>query len=470
MKTNSIVWFRQDLRVLDNPPLYYASLSSNILPVYVFDNEIPKKFKIGGAQRWWLYKSLKSLNISLNQNLHIVEGESKKQLANLCKKFNISDVYFNKCYEPWRLKKDKELCDMLNNMSVKTHIYNGSLLWNPLKINKDDKSPYKVFTPFYRKGCLNQKHPRKPYDIPVTNFIKNSSSVNLDELNLLPKNKWYKKLERHWDVSEKGALNKLDSFLKNGILDYKNGRNYPSKRNVSHLSPYLHFGQISPNKIWHDVSKLPHDENVSHFKSELGWREFSYYLLFHNPTIKENNIQSKFDKFPWIDNNSYFKKWKAGETGVPIVDAGMRQLWNTGYIHNRVRMIVGSFLVKNLLLDWRLGEEWFNECLVDADNASNSASWQWIAGCGADAAPYFRIFNPVTQGIKFDEYGEYTKEYVPELRDVPIKYLFSPWECPNEILGEIGLRLGIDYPNPIVNLKESRNIALDAFSSLKNEN
>ena len=239
---------------------------------------------------------------------------------------------------------------------------------------------------------------------------------------------------------------------------------------MSFLSPYLHFGQISCHKIWHEVNKLPEDENIIHFKSELGWREFSYYLLHHNPGIKEKNIQPKFDNFPWVKNDSHFEKWKTGKTGIPIVDAGMRQLWNTGYIHNRVRMIVGSFLVKNLLLDWRLGEEWFNECLVDADNASNSASWQWIAGCGADAAPYFRIFNPVTQGTKFDENGNYTKKFVPELKNLPNKYLFSPWECPDDILNKIEIKLGIDYPYPIVNLKESRDKALNAFASLKNEN
>ncbi len=470
MKTNSIVWFRQDLRLMDNPSLHYASLSSNILPVYIHDNDIPKKYEIGSAQKWWLYKSLENLNISLNQNLHLVKGETNKELIILCKKFNISDVYFNKCYEPWRLEKDKKLCEILNNINVNTHIYNGSLLWNPYNIHKDDGTPYKVFTPFYKKGCLNQKPPRKPFNTPKINYIKNTSTVKLDELNLLPKNKWYEKFDQYWDVSEKGALNKLNSFLKNGILDYKNGRNFPSKKNVSYLSPYLHFGQISSHKIWHEVNKLPEDENVIHFKSELGWREFSYYLLFYNPDIKENNIQSKFDNFPWEKNDSHFEKWKTGRTGIPIVDAGMRQLWNTGYIHNRVRMIVGSFLVKNLLLDWRLGEEWFNECLVDADNASNSASWQWIAGCGADAAPYFRIFNPVTQGTKFDENGDYTKKFVPELKNLPNKYLFSPWECPDDILNKIEIKLGIDYPYPIVNLKESRDKALNAFASLKNEN
>ena len=241
------------------------------------------------------------------------------------------------------------------------------------------------------------------------------------------------------------------------------------KQNVSQLSPYLHFGEISPNKVWYESNKykdIYSEKDVSHFQSELAWREFSYYLLFHFPHIINENLQSKFDNFEWDNNLQNLERWKKGETGYPIIDAGMRELWNTGYMHNRVRMIVGSFLVKNLLLHWKSGERWFWDCLVDADLASNTASWQWVAGTGADAAPYFRIFNPVTQGVKFDPQGEYIKKHVPELKDLDIKYLYSPWEASTQELEKANIFLGQNYPHPIIDLKDSRNKALENFSNL----
>ena len=468
MNKNSIVWFRQDLRINDNPAFYNAAINSNVFPIYIYESDIPKKFKIGAAQQWWLHHALNDLNKSLDNNLFLAKGNAIENILKICKEYKISEIYLNKCYEPWRIKQETDLNVALESQKINIHVYNGSLLWNPFKIKKDDGSPYKVFTPFYRKGCLNQKAPREAFEIPNIKYVK-VPKTSINDLELLPQKSWYKKLDTYWDVSENGAHKRLKEFINDGLSDYKNGRNFPSKKNVSKLSPYLHFGQISPHIIWNQISKHSEDENINHFKSELGWREFSYYLLINNPSIKEKNIQTKFDHFPWDRNEENFNKWKKGNTGVPIVDAGMRELWETGYIHNRVRMIVGSFLVKNLLLDWRLGEEWFNECLVDADNASNSASWQWIAGCGADAAPYFRIFNPVMQGMKFDENGDYTKKFVPELRSLPNKYLFCPWECSDDMLSDLNIKLGKDYPYPIVDLKESRDKALKAFASLKNE-
>jgi deoxyribodipyrimidine photo-lyase len=232
------------------------------------------------------------------------------------------------------------------------------------------------------------------------------------------------------------------------------------------LSPHLHFGEISPNMIWHRVRTSGQSEDSNHYLSELGWREFSYNLLYYFPQLPNKNLQTKFDRFPWRDNSEHLKKWQDGETGYPIIDAGMRELWETGFMHNRLRMIAGSFLVKNLLIHWHYGKEWFWNCLVDADLASNSASWQWVAGCGADAAPYFRIFNPIAQGQKFDPSGEYTRKFVPELRKLPNKYLFTPWEAPTELLADSGIKLGKDYPYPIVDLKNSRELALDAYSSI----
>jgi deoxyribodipyrimidine photo-lyase len=292
---------------------------------------------------------------------------------------------------------------------------------------------------------------------------------NIKDLLLLPKISWYKNIEHLWQVGENEAQKKLDDFLKYKLIGYKENRNYPAKPNVSKLSPHLTFGEISPNQIWYTCIKQKElDNDLDHFLSEIAWREFSYYLLYHFPQLPSKNFQSKFDHFQWEENNKFLTAWQKGQTGYPIVDAGMRELWQTGYIHNRVRMVVASFLVKNLLLDWRYGARWFWDCLLDADLANNSASWQWVAGCGADAAPYFRIFNPVTQGEKFDSEGKYTKLFVPELTNLPAKYLFQPWVAPNEILQKSGVILGENYPEPIVDLVRSRNYAIKAYKDLTN--
>ena len=274
-------------------------------------------------------------------------------------------------------------------------------------------------------------------------------------------------MEPHWHIGEDHAQDRLQEFVDHGLKDYKEGRNFPAQQNVSRLSPHLHFGEISPNQAWYAAKQKGKGQNMDHFLSELGWREFSYSLLYHFPKLPRKNLQAKFDKFPWRNDKRLLRRWQQGQTGYPIVDAGMRELWQTGYMHNRVRMIVGSFLVKNLLLHWHHGERWFWDCLVDADLANNSASWQWIAGCGADAAPYFRIFNPVTQGQKFDAAGEYTRHFVPELKDLPDKFLFNPWQAPPGVLNEAGVTLGKTYPEPVVDLKLSRERALQAFASLK---
>jgi len=274
-------------------------------------------------------------------------------------------------------------------------------------------------------------------------------------------------MKSFWNIGEIGANNRLTEFLNNGVENYKEGRNIPSKPFVSRLSPHLHFGEISPNQAWHAAKQKGDDTNIDHFCSELGWREFSYTQLYFNPELPNKNLQAKFDLFPWDTDEKKLIAWQKGQTGIPMVDAGMRELWITGAMHNRVRMVVGSFLVKNLLLHWHHGERWFWDCLVDADLASNSASWQWIAGCGADAAPYFRIFNPVTQGQKFDSDGEYIRKYIPEISELPNKYLFNPWEAPQEELDRAGVVIGKDYPKPIIDLKLSRQNALEAFKSLK---
>ena len=473
-KDISIIWFRQDLRIKDNPALSESLKHSIVYPIYIFDDVNARDHEMGAASKIWLHHSLNNLNKNLGEKLSIFKGDPKDVLVKIIKSNQVKNIYWNRCYEPWRIKRDKKIKRLIEDCGAISHSSNGSLLWEPWEVLKADGTPYKVFTPFYRRGCLGSHPPRKPQPSPsLKNISKNKiSKISISKLKLLPITKWYRKIESEWKPGEDNAHKKLNEFLRNGIVNYKEGRNFPSKKYVSQLSPYLHHGEISPNYIWYKAKennksgKMSH--NLDHFLTELGWREFSYSLLYHFPFLPIDNLQKKFDKFPWDKNNKLLNVWKKGLTGYPIVDAGMRELWQTGYMHNRLRMIVGSFLVKNLLLHWNHGERWFWDCLVDADLASNSAGWQWIAGTGADAAPYFRIFNPVTQGQKFDSDGEYTKKYIPELKYMPNKYLFNPWEAPKEVLEAANVKLGKNYPLPIVEIGPSRQKALAAFAKTKN--
>ena len=470
-KDISIFWFRQDLRLSDNPGLTKSLESKNVLPVYILDDINSGENKMGGASRWWLHRSLENLNKQLDNKISFYSGDPLEIFKNLIAKFNLKGIYWNRCYEPWRIKRDTNIKKYLIDHGIEAYSYNSNLLWEPNQILKVDQTPYKVFTPYYKKGCLNHDSPRIPIAKPnLEKIIEDEENKNdLENLNLLDKKKWYSEFENLWQPGENHAHNKFSIFLENGLNGYKYGRNFPSKENVSQLSPHLHFGEISPNQIWYKLEEKSDDyseKDLYHFKSELGWREFSYYLNFHFPELNKNNLQSKFDNFPWGNDPEFLNSWKKGLTGYPIVDAGMRELWKTGYMHNRVRMIVGSFLVKNLLIHWKEGERWFWDCLIDADLASNSASWQWVAGTGADAAPYFRIFNPVLQGSKFDPEGKYTKKYLPELNKLPIKYLFDPWNAPEDELIKANVNLGSNYPKPIIDLKDSRHKALESFSGL----
>ncbi|MDC1296444.1 DNA photolyase family protein, partial [Alphaproteobacteria bacterium] len=350
--------------------------------------------------------------------------------------------------------------------------FKASLLNEPWTIKNKSNSFFKVFTPYWNK-CLDEIMPITLHSPPkkIKTLKLNTSKISsLEELQLYPLNKdWVKKLSLNWYPGEKQAIKSFDYFKNNSISNYDLGRDRPDKNYTSKLSPYLHFGEISPERIFLETNQLK-TKNISSkkkFISEIGWREFSHSLLYYYPDIKTDPIQKKFEKFPWKKNSRFLKAWQNGCTGYPIVDAGMRQLYQTGWMHNRVRMIVGSFLCKNLLIHWVEGEKWFFDKLVDADLASNSAGWQWIAGCGADAAPYFRVFNPVTQGLKFDSNGDYVKKYLPELKNIPFNLVHSPWNLNSDDQKKYKCVIGKDYPKPIVNLKESRNMALSAFSSLK---
>ena len=465
----NILWFRKDLRLMDNPALVEANLNAEIIPIFILDDTNPEENKMGAASKVWLYHSLKSLNISLQKKINFYSGDPVKIISELINNYNINGVYWNRCYEPWEIRRDKKIKDLLKIKKVKAKSFNGSLIREPWEVLKEDQTPYKVFTALYKKAYLNSDIKVEVINEPtkINYSTKIFSSNTLDTLKLLPNLSWVDNIIKHWQVGEKNAHLKMTEFFKKGIDDYKEGRNFPFKKNVSRLSPHIHFGEISPKQLWVKAKSIGSNKNTEHFVSEICWREFSYYLLYHFPNLPKDNLQKKFNNFPWKENNYYFDSWKKGKTGYPIIDAGMRELYETGYMHNRVRMIVASFLVKNLLIHWHKGERWFWDCLFDADLANNSASWQWVAGSGADAAPYFRIFNPVTQGIKFDVDGQYTKQYVPELKDMPNKYLFSPWEAPDDVLNKANVVLGGNYPKPIIDIKESREKALYSFSLIK---
>jgi len=478
MSPKFIMWFRNDLRLSDNPALTKALELGEVMPIYIHDEEIDINRKIGGASKWWLHHSLNALNQSLNHHLNFYCGEPLEILQQLCQKHNIAGILWNRRYEPVLIKKDIAIKKFFKAQNILVESFNGALLWEPQEILKSDKTPYKVFTPYYRKGCLNHSNPRTPLPKPqnLTVFFDKNNPTTIDDLQLLPTIKWDSKMRKYWEIGETHAYQKMQNFVKNKLANYKIGRDFPAQKNVSELSPHLHFGEISPHQIWHyaqtnyqeklNEKNLDPQKNLDHFLSELGWREFSYYLLYHFPQLPRENFQPRFNNFQWRYNPQFLERWQKGQTGYPIVDAGMRELWQNGYMHNRVRMIVGSFLVKNLLIDWREGEKWFWDCLVDADLASNCASWQWVAGSGADAAPYFRIFNPILQGEKFDGAGEYTRKFVPELKNLPDKFLFQPWEAPTLVLKSAGVDLGVNYPHPIVKVDESRDLALQAFKAL----
>lgn len=468
-----IVWFRQDLRLTDNPAFDAAiAMEAPVLPVYVFDNVSAGEQRMGAASRWWLHHSLESLNEDLDKGLMCLQGNAAELIPRLAQDTDAAGVFWNRCYEPWRIKRDKKIKPKLLGAGHLVRSFNGSLLFEPPHITKRDGTPYKVFSTFFKTGCLEAgPTPRKSIGARSGYTIfRGGDATAISDLDLVAECPNYGEMAQQWSPGERGARERLDLFLGSGIHSYGQGRERLDLAHVSRLSPHLHYGEISPHTVWHDAKKLGDlaeiGEDVELFLTELGWREFCHYLLYYWPTLPHQNMQKKFDRFPWREDEDALERWRRGQTGYPIVDAGMRELQRTGYMHNRLRMIVGSFLVKNLLLDWRLGEAWFWDTLLDADLASSSAGWQWIAGCGADAAPYVRISNPVTQGKKFDPDGDYVRRYVPEIARLPTSCLHNPWDASKEMLEDAGVKLGTDYPLPIVALKESRERALAAFKSL----
>ncbi len=461
-----IHWFRQDLRLDDNPALLAAARAGEVLPIYILDDETAGEWRQGSASRVWLHHSLLALNQALAGKLRCFRGPAGQVFQTLAA-LPLKGVFWNRCYEPWRRTRDSQLKTALRSCGLEVQSFNGSLLWEPWQTVKSDKTPYQVFTPFYKRGCLLAEPPAAPLAKPAAlRLYETNLGQSPEGLALLPRIRWDLPVSEHWPIGEHGAGKLWSTFLDQGLKDYRAGRDYPARLSVSRLSPYLHFGEISPRRLWHDLSALAPDDQVDCFKRELIWREFCHALLFHYPELPEQNWRRKFDAFPWRDDADALRRWQQGMTGIPMVDAGMRELWQTGYMHNRVRMIVASFLVKNLQIDWRQGQRWFWDCLFDADLANNSGGWQWVAGSGADAAPYFRVFNPVVQAEKFDAGGDYIRRFVPELAKLPDANLAAPWQAPMSVLRSADVTLGSTYPEPMVDLKHSRQAALNAYKTL----
>jgi deoxyribodipyrimidine photo-lyase len=459
-----IVWFRRDLRLQDNPALDAAVRAHyRVLCVYIHAPEEENPWQPGAASRWWLHHSLTALDADLRKRgsqLHVVDGPSTASMRTLIKQTNARAVYWNRLYEPAIIKRDKTVEVALEKMGVDVNVSNAALLVEPWAIQTKQGGPYKVFTPYWR-NVREQLHPHPPLRAPskiASPRVANGTTI--DKLKLRPKISWDKGFYKYWTPGEQGAQRRLSKFLKSGIEDYKEGRDLPAEDWTSSLSPHLHFGEIGPRQIaW----RLQSHRGVGGdwFLRELGWREFSHHLIFHFPQTPEHNLDPKFDQFPWARHNAKaISRWQRGRTGIPMIDAGMRQLWTTGWMHNRVRMLVASFLTKNLRQHWLEGARWFWETLVDADLANNTQGWQWTAGSGADAAPYFRIFNPVTQGKRFDPNGDYVRRWVPELKRVSRKLVHEPW-LDSDVLKKT------KYPAPLVDLGQSRTVALAAFQKMR---
>lgn len=464
-----IIWLRNDLRLKDQPCFFEAAKRKKaIIPVYIYAPEEEGKWPFGAAAQWWLHHSLQSLKKDLKEqgvNLIIRKGNSLHQIEDLIKKSNAEAVFWTRRYEPYAIERDTKVKSALKNLNVEAISFNGQLLYEPWTISNKQGKPFQVFTPFYNH-CLSLQPPREPISITKLIPCKNRiESLSIEALKLLPKIHWDKGLQERWTPGENAAHSMLNQFLKNSISNYVATRDFPAlEQGVSHLSPYLHFGEISPYQIWHAAKDK---KNTEIYLRQLIWREFAHHLLYHFPFMPEKPLKENFKKFPWNYDNELLTKWQKGRTGYPIVDAGMRELWKTGWMHNRVRMIVGSFLVKDLLLPWQEGEKWFWDTLVDADMANNCFGWQWVAGSGADAAPYFRIFNPITQSEKFDPEGEYIRKYIPELKALSNEWIHRPWEAPPLILKQAAITLGKDYPEPCVDHQKARERALQAFSRVK---
>jgi len=461
MSSPIVFWFRQDLRLNDNPGLAQLGQTPALL-VYVLDDAAAGAWAHGAAQRWWLHHSLAALDADLRargHGLHLACGDAARIIPELAKHVGASEVIAGRMYEPWARKRDEVVAQRLIEDGRKLTLRTSSLLHEPHVIRTGAGKHYSVYTPFSRAlFALGEPPPPIPAPKNLTPFAL--PGLKLEALGLLPKRDWADEFPRHWTPGEAGAAQRIAGFR--DITRYDATRNLPGISGTSGLSPHLRFGEISPRQLWHAARDAGVTGDAT-FLKEILWREFSYHLLWHRPDMPENPLQESFARFPWAPDAKFLRAWQRGQTGYPIVDAGMRQLWQMGWMHNRVRMITASFLVKHLLQPWQDGEAWFWDTLLDGDLASNAASWQWVAGSGADAAPYFRIFAPVLQGEKFDADGTYVRRWVPEIAALPDKFLHKPWEAPEL------LRRGIAYPAPIIAHADGRARALAAYAAMRSE-
>ncbi len=474
----SIVWFRLDLRLADNPALQAAIQRGAVVPVFVYAPEEETPWSPGGASLWWLHQSLTSLAVSLaklGSRLVIRRGSTLGTLTALVKETGATAVFWNRRYEPAITARDTQVKAALRAAGLEAESFNGALLHEPWTIQNQSGKPFQVFTAFW-KHCLRKPDPAEPLPRPRKMIAPEDwpQSLTLAALGLEPKINWAEGMRAAWQPGEAGAEAQLNKFLAAALASYANDRNRPDLLGTSRLSPHLHFGEISPRQIWRAVRRQAEANGLSTWRTsqyltEVGWREFAHHLLHHFPHTPSEPLRADFKKFPWRKDAEFLAVWQKGKTGYPIVDAGMRELWTTGWMHNRVRMIVASFLVKDLLLSCTDRAAWFWDTLVDADHAPNTQGRQWTAGCGADAAPYFRVFNPISQGEKFDPRGDYVRRWCPELSKLPDQWLHQPWQAPPEILARAGVRLGRDYPEPVVSHAIAREVALAAFAKIKNK-
>lgn len=479
MTRPSLVWFRHDLRLEDNPALSAALRRGGpVIPVYIWAPDEEGDWPPGGASRWWLHQSLAALDRRLRElgsRLTFLHGPSIETLRGLVKTTSAAAVFWNRRYEPAIVARDTTIKEALREAGLEIESFNGALLHEPWTIRNKSGSPFQVFTPFWRH-CLAQPDPPAPLTTPkaLPGPGRWPASEPLTAFALEPRIPWAEGIRAAWQPGEAGAARQLARFLESAFEGYDVGRNRPDLPGTSRLSPHLHFGEISPRQIWHAIQRqaqarhwLPARWRNSQFLAELGWREFAHHLLHHFPHTPTQPLRAEFERFPWRPNPSGLKAWQRGQTGYPLVDAGMRELWTTGWMHNRVRMVVASFLVKDLLIPWQEGARWFWDTLVDADLAQNTLGWQWTAGCGADAAPFFRVFNPNTQGEKFDPSGAYVRRWVPELAALPDAWIHRPHEAPAKVLASANVELGRNYPRPLVSHAIAREVALEAYAALR---
>jgi deoxyribodipyrimidine photo-lyase len=477
MQSPIIYWFRQDLRIKDNTTLSAAAKTGRpIVCIYILDENQSNPWRNGPASLWWLHHSLTQLSDSLNTlntKLILRRGSVIDELKNIVQITGAESLYFTRHYEPYNSELENQIHQYFA-AQIEIKKFRGYLLHEPEEIRTGKDEPYKAFTPFYR-NCLKTSTPGSPLRAPKTlsGFQNKIASDRLSDWALLPKKpNWAKGFNEYWTPGEAGAHENLKDFINHAANKYSVLRNRPDVTGTSRLSPHIHFGEISPRQIWVAIknSQKILENNNEVYLRQLIWRDFAYHLLFHWPDFPDEPFRKEFNRFPWKKESQLLQAWKQGNTGYPIVDAGMRELWKTGWMHNRIRMIAASFLVKDLLIPWQQGEKWFWDTLVDANLANNAVSWQWVTGSGADAAPYFRVFNPVLQGEKFDPLGDYVREWVPELKHIPKKYIHNPWLAPEDILVTAKVTLGIDYPNRIVDHSIARDRVLAAYKRIKNCN